>query len=115
MAKTKQSTAPQWAQEFSSRYLSGIAHAFLLHGNVQDYVAAVVGQTLKNYLLASFSERDVVVYWHRASGLYFPSTAMRKRFAEVVGLATSPTSSARSGGSVAAGMHAMNGPTISDP
>ncbi len=108
MAKTKQQTIPEWGQEFSSRYLSGIAHAFLLHGNVQDYVGAVAGQTLKNYLLGSFAGRDVVVYWHRASGFFFPTTAMKKRFAEVVGLAP-VTSSTRSGGSLASGMNARLG------
>jgi SpoVK/Ycf46/Vps4 family AAA+-type ATPase len=110
MVKLKQQTAPpEWGQEFSSRYLSGIAHAFLLHGNVQDYVGAVAGQTLKNYLLGSFAGRDVVVYWHRASGFYFPNNAMKKRFAEAVGLAAA-TPTARSGGSgLAAGMNAMAG------
>ena len=108
MPKSKQQNAPPaWGQEFSSRYLSGIAHAFLLHGNVQDYVGAAAGQTLKNYLLGSFVGRDVVVYWHRASGFYFPNAAMKKRFAEVVGL-TSATSGARSGSGLAAGMNAMS-------
>lgn len=109
MSKKQQTAPPAWGQEFSSRYLSGIAHAFLLHGNVQDYVGAVAGQTLKNYLIGSFAGRDVIVYWHRASGFYFPSAAMKKRFAEVVGLAavTPPT---RSGGSgLAAGMNATAG------
>jgi transitional endoplasmic reticulum ATPase len=109
MAKTKQQAAPKWAQEFSSRYLSGIAHAFLLHGNVQDYVAAVAGQTLKSYLLGSFAERDVAVYWHRATGFYFPNNAMKRRFAEAVGLAAA-TPATRSGGSgLAAGMNAAAG------
>lgn len=108
MPKKQQFPAPPWGQELSSRYLSGIAHAFLLHGNVQDYVVTA-GQTLKNYLLGSFAGRDVIVYWHRAGGFYFPSATMKKRFAEVVGLA-SATSSPRSGGSGLAGaMNAMSG------
>jgi transitional endoplasmic reticulum ATPase len=116
MAKTKQSdAAPGWAQEFSSRYLSGIAHAFLIHGNVQDHVG-IAGQTLKNYLIGSFTGRDVVVYWHRASGFYFPSAAMKKRFAEVVGLAAATPARSGSGGSgLAAGMNAMSGAAGTDP
>jgi transitional endoplasmic reticulum ATPase len=109
MAKKQQAMPPRWGQEFSSRYLSGIAHAFLLHGNVQDYVGAVAGQTLKNYLFASFAGRDVVVYWHRAGGFSFPSNAMKKRFAEVVGLAAATPVSTRSGSGLAAGMSAMAG------
>lgn len=116
MTKKQQTAPPQWGQEFSSRYLSGIAHAFLLHGNVQDYVGAVVGQTLKNYLLASFVGRDIIVYWHRANGFYFPSSAMKKRFAEVVGLATAMPAPPRRGGGLAAGMNAMTGTTANaDP
>jgi SpoVK/Ycf46/Vps4 family AAA+-type ATPase len=115
MAKTRQNTAPLWAQEFSSRYLSGIAHAFVIHGNVQDYVAAVAGQTLKNYLLGSFAERDVVVYWHRAGGFYFPSNAMRKRFIEAVGLAAPTPTRSGSGTGLAAGMNAMASGVTADP
>src|SRR5579883_17917 len=109
MGKKQQTATPDWGREFSSRYLSGIAHAFLLHGNIQDYVAAVAGQTLKNYLIGSFAERDVVVYWHRAHGFYFPSAAMKKRFAEVVGLAAATPASTRTGGGLASGMNAAAG------
>jgi transitional endoplasmic reticulum ATPase len=109
MAKTKQQDAapPPWGQELTSRYLSGIAHAFLLHANVADYTGGIAGQTLKNYLLSSLSGRDVVVYWHRASGFFFPNNAMKKRFAEAVGLATA-ASATRSGG-LASGMNAATG------
>src|ERR1700680_5021137 len=105
MTKTK--VAPVWAQELSARYRSGIAHAFLLHGNVQDYVGGIAGQSLKNYLLARFGARDVEVYWHRAGGFFFPKAAMKKRFAEVVGLISSQpgTGGSRSGGGLAAGMN----------
>ncbi|MGH2496540.1 MAG: AAA family ATPase [Ktedonobacteraceae bacterium] len=112
MTKTKQHVAPLWAQELSARYRSGIAHAFLIHGNVQDYVGGIAGQSLKNYLLASFAERDIVVYWHRAGGFFFPKAAMKKRFAEVVGLISSqPGTGSRSGGGLAAGMNALAGAT----
>jgi len=111
MTKTKHHVAPLWAQELSARYRSGIAHAFLIHGNVQDYVGGIAGQSLKNYLLASFAERDIVVYWHRAGGFFFPKAAMKKRFAEVVGLVSSqPGAGSRSGGGgLAAGMNALAG------
>ncbi len=110
MSRTKQKDAPPaWGLEFSNRYLSGIAHAFLLHGNVQDYVAAVAGQTLKNYLIGSFTGRDVIVYWHRASGFYFPNNAMRKRFTEAVGLAAATPPTLSGGSGLAAGMNAITG------
>ena len=109
MTKKQPSVPPAWGQEFSNRYLSGIAHAFLLHGNVQDYVGGIAGQTLQNYLIGSFTGRDVVVYWHRATGFYFPSAAMKKRFAEVLGLITATPTPPRAGSGLAAGMNTMSG------
>ena len=88
----------------------GNCACFLLHGNVQDYVGGIAGQSLKNYLLASFGERDVEVYWHRAGGFFFPKAAMKKRFAEVVGLISSqPGTGGSRGGGLAAGMNALAG------
>src|SRR5712691_11878074 len=89
MAKTKQSSQtrpPDWAAELAEKYQSGIAHAFVLHGNVQDYVAGLPGQTLKNYLISSFGERDVVVRWNRATGFSLPTSDMRRKFAELTGI-----------------------------
>lgn len=75
---------PAWAQELAIKYQSAIAHAFLLHGNVQDYVGGLAGQSLKNYLIASFGERDLIVSWNRATGFLLPTTQMRNKFAELV-------------------------------
>jgi SpoVK/Ycf46/Vps4 family AAA+-type ATPase len=90
MAKTKQpqqtQQPPAWAAELAEKYQSGIAHAFLLHGNVQDYIAGLPGQALKNYLISSFSERDVVVCWNRATGFFLPASDMRRKFVELTGI-----------------------------
>ena len=75
---------PAWAQELAVKYQSAIAHAFLLHGNVQDYVGGVAGQSLKSYLTGSFGERDLIVTWNRATGFHLPTPEMRQRFAEIV-------------------------------
>src|SRR5437764_1409283 len=77
---------PPWASELSEKYQSGIAYTFILHGNVQDYIGGVAGQSLKQYLLASFATRDIVVYWNMESGFYLPTQEMRERFAEIVGI-----------------------------
>lgn len=111
MAKTQQ---PLWTQELSARYRSGIAHAFLIHGNIQDYVGGIAGQSLKNYLLASFADRTVVVYWHRAGGLFFPKDAMKKRFAEVVGLVSAQAGTNPPPRGLAASMNAL-APGGADP
>ena len=36
MAKKSDTPTPAWVQEFTSKYGSGVAHAFLLHFNVHD-------------------------------------------------------------------------------
>lgn len=87
MPKEKQQPQPPvWARELSEKYQSGISYTFLVHGNIHDYVGGIAGQTLRNYLLASFSSREIVVYWNMKSGFVIPDAAMRHRFAEIVGL-----------------------------
>jgi len=103
----QQLPSPLWAQELSEKYQSSIAHTFLLHGNVQDFVGGIPGLTLKNYLISSFAERDLVVTWNRATGLYLPTAAMRQKFAEIVEFPVpgQQPSTARSG--FAAGLNQM--------
>src|SRR5947207_4074412 len=83
MAKNR---APLWGQELSNRYNAGIVHAFLIHGNVNDYIGGVAGQTLRNYLVASFGKREIVIYWNRATGFVFAKPAQKRLFAELAGL-----------------------------
>lgn len=85
MPKPRNQTST-WGQELSARYNAGIVHSFLLHGNIADYIGGVPGQTLRNYLLASFSKREVVIYWNRAVGFVFAKPAMKRLFAEMAGL-----------------------------
>jgi len=77
---------PAWANELAIKYQSNIAHAFLIHGNVPDYVGGLAGQTLKNYLIESFSSRDLVICWDRASGFSLPTAKMRQTFVEIAGI-----------------------------
>lgn len=83
---TKANKAPAWGQELSNRYNAGIVHAFLVHGNVGDYVGGQPGQTLRNYLMASFGKREVTIYWNRAAGFVFAKPAQKRLFAEMCGL-----------------------------
>ncbi len=97
---------PAWANELVIKYQSNISHAFLIHGNVQDYVGGLAGQSLKNYLIESFSSRDLVICWDRASGFTLPTAPMRQRFTDIAGIpltglsssASASAASARSGG-----------------
>lgn len=102
---------PKWADELAIKYQSNIAHAFLVHGNVPDYVGGLAGQTLKNYLIESFSSRDLVVCWDRASGFSLPTAPMRQRFVEIAGIpipggsSASATSASARGGGLASGLN----------
>jgi len=96
---------PAWADELAIKYQSNIAHAFLIHGNVPDYVGGLAGQTLKNYLSESFASRDLVICWDRASGFSLPTAKMRQTFVDIAGIPIpggtplgTGTSSVRGGG-----------------
>jgi len=55
----------------------------------------LAGQSLKTYLIESFSTRDLVICWDRASGFSLPTAPMRQRFIDVAGIplpGSSPTS-----------------------
>ena len=100
---------PKWADELAIKYQSNIAHAFLVHGNVPDYVGGLAGQTLKNYLIESFSSRDLVVCWDRASGFSLPTAPMRQRFVEIAGIpipgGSSASAASARGGGLASGLN----------
>jgi transitional endoplasmic reticulum ATPase len=83
---TRNGQQPEWASELTIKYQSNISHAFLLHGNVQDYVAGLAGQSLKGYLTDSFRGRDLVVCWDRANGFTLPTQKMRQKFIEIAGI-----------------------------
>src|SRR5260221_12030606 len=94
---------PAWANELVIKYQSNIAHAFLVHGNVRDYVGGLAGQSLKNYLIESFSTRDLVICWDRASGFSLPSAPMRQRFIDIAGIPLPGSSSTGAGAAAARG------------
>jgi len=101
---------PKWADELAIKYQSNIAHAFLIHGNVPDYVGGLAGQTLKNYLIESFASRDLVVCWDRASGFSLPTAPMRQRFVEIAGIpipggSSSASATSARGGGLASGLN----------
>src|SRR5579871_1948515 len=81
-------TPPIWARELSEKYRSGVAHGFLLHGNIHDVIGPS-GQTPKSYLSASFGNRTLVVCWDRATGFVLPTAAQRRLFAELAGIPVS--------------------------
>jgi len=68
---------PRWAQELAQKYLSRTLNQFILHGNVHDLVPhqkekKTEFRRLKTFLSDEFfGARDFVIFYDRASGIYF--------------------------------------------
>ena len=83
---TGQPVLPAWAEELRTRYLSGEASMFLLHGNVRDIQPWEEDGKLTHLTLREFLERflarskDIVLYYNVSEGLEFPSPTAANRF-----------------------------------
>lgn len=75
------STSPKFASEINDLYSAGIAHAFVISGNVADYVAP--GVAFESFIKAWFSSRTVVFY-NRSAGFSFPTPSMEKAFRQML-------------------------------
>jgi len=60
---------PNWASDLSEKYGASIAHAFLLHGNTQDF--AVPGLPLETALI-NLLHAEITVVYDIAEGFSFP-------------------------------------------
>jgi AAA+ superfamily predicted ATPase len=68
----------KWFEELKAKYEAAIAHTFLLHFNVGDYV--VNNTDLKNYLLRALASFDLTAIYNRAEGIVFPLPSMKDKF-----------------------------------
>ena len=82
---------PIWSQECAKKYLSRTLNTFLLHGNVHDLVSIVSNESVSEFMrlkefLADefFGARDIVLFYNRASGVYFRDKASREDFEEAL-------------------------------
>jgi len=82
---------PIWSQECAKKYLSRTLNTFLLHGNVHDLVSIVSDESVSKFMrlhefLADefFGARDIVLFYNRASGVYFRDKASREDFEEAL-------------------------------
>lgn len=84
MSTTNGNATPAWVKAMLAKYTSGVAHAFILHFNVNDYV--VPGVTLKSYLGKILASREIVAFYNRAEGITFPIQSMKDKFMQALGL-----------------------------
>jgi len=88
---TTSPSLPEWAQELRTRYISGQASMFLVHGNVRDMQALPDEDgTVHWYDMRGFLERflgrtrDIVVYYNLSQGLCFPDRTHEQRFQRAI-------------------------------
>lgn len=81
---------PQWARELAKKYLSRSLNQFILHGNIHDLVpvkskSQTDYQKLKHFLSEEFfGARDILVFYDRASGIYFRDADSQRDFSRAL-------------------------------
>ncbi len=81
---------PKWSQEFARKYLSRTINQFILHGNVHDLVPLKEEEGTKFNRLKSFlsdeffGARDFVIFYDRASGIYFRDKESQADFNQAI-------------------------------
>lgn len=73
-----------WVDELSEKYGSGVAHAFIIHFNVQDYIEKAV--SLRQYLSKMWAKKEIVVFYNCSSGFSFAEPEMETSFKKIAGL-----------------------------
>ncbi|KNZ70297.1 ATP-dependent metalloprotease FtsH [Thermincola ferriacetica] len=75
---------PAWVEQWIKYFQAGVAHGFLLHGNVFDYVYENL--TLRSLLSQLLANRDVIAFYNRAEGITFALPDMERKFKKALGL-----------------------------
>ena len=94
---------PDWAKILAKKYLSRTLNQFILHGNVHDLVRHRQGDTtsflrLKSFMAEEFfGSRDLVLFYDRASGIWFRDEETQKDFSEAVSIRDPYSASGTSG------------------
>lgn len=103
---------PWYRDEFLTSYKAGIAHAFILHGNIRDLVpnpevADEPGEPyipFQKLLVKVLDGRDLVMFYNIASGLWFLRRDMEAEFRKLAdlggdapGAADNPVAAAKAG------------------
>lgn len=95
-----------WFTALKTKYQAGVAHCFLLHGAIDDYVAP--GVTLPEFLTQTLSKHDLQVCYNVSEGITFPLPSLRSKFCRALGLTTAPLDP------IAAAIRSASGQTTPD-
>ncbi|MDD3101866.1 MAG: ATP-binding protein [Patescibacteria group bacterium] len=107
------SRLPDWFNDLATRYNAGIAHQFILHGNISDLVTNFDMDdesdkpyiSFRQFLEKVFDERPMVIFYNIASGISFLNKQMEAQFREITG---SDVDMADSNNPVAAAKNALS-------
>lgn len=80
---------PTWIENLLKKYSAGVAHAFVLHFNVND--TPVPGSSMRSVLTSLMSSREIVAFYNRSEGITFASDAQDKLFRKVTGIESNQT------------------------
>ncbi|RJO61783.1 MAG: ATP-binding protein [Dehalococcoidia bacterium] len=77
---------PAWLKEVVQKWEAGIAHVFILYGNVDDLVEP--GKYVKDILLSTglIAKRSIVISYNRSKGITFPIPAHKDKFLEMLNM-----------------------------
>lgn len=83
---SEQSPQPAWMDELLGKYRGGIAHTFIVHGAIEDFVddrQVKLDSYLSDFLA---SRRKVVCFYDRARGITFARPSMAGIFTRAAGI-----------------------------
>lgn len=91
--------ALDWPQQLRLKFKAGIAHTFIINGNVRDLADNRLPLDLfltRMFLqpVAGQQNFDIVVFYDRSTGLRFPNAQMEEKFKEAAGLDKKPQATA---------------------
>jgi AAA+ superfamily predicted ATPase len=77
---------PAWVIRLLDLYQAGVAHAFICHFNVADYVSPDATVSAVEYLAKLLAGRLVVAIYSRDRGITFPVETMHQKALDLLGL-----------------------------
>ena len=84
MTPTPEPCTPRWIRTLTEKYEAGVAHAFILHLNVNDLVEGAA--YLRTYLAQALASRDILVFYDVAHGIQFALPSQRQDFVDLLDL-----------------------------
>ena len=83
---TTNNNHPRWITQILEAYSSGVAHAFLVHFNVNDYATPETPINTVQYLTKLTANREIVAIYSRDRGIEFGTPEQKQAALDVLGM-----------------------------